>query len=62
MSRQSDYQARRRAEGRCIQCGATADGCARCPRCLKKQRLRMRARGGFSAQKPGGRGRPRASQ
>ena len=47
MSKQSEWQARQRAEGRCIDCGEPAeskdDGTrfARCPVCLEKQRYRQ---------------------
>ena len=46
MSKQSEWQARQRVQGRCIDCGDPAEGkddgtCfARCPVCLEKQRYR----------------------
>ena len=53
MSKQSDWQARQRAQGHCIDCGEPAaskeDGTrfARCPVCLEKQRNRRRNRRRF---------------
>ena len=47
MSKQSEWQARQRVQGRCVDCGEPAEGkddgtCfARCPVCLEKQRYRQ---------------------
>lgn len=46
------------AAGKCPGCREETDTGNLCPRCLNKQRKRMRKRGGFGKWKPGGRGRP----
>lgn len=55
----SEYQARHRKKGFCVECASTAEpGASRCQRCLLTRRLAVRAKNGSAAWKPGGRGRP----
>lgn len=57
MSRQRAYQKRHAAAGLCVFCPRRAFAYTLCPRHILKERARVRARGGWQAWRPGGRGR-----